>query len=624
MTWDQWKAILWLRWRLTVNQFHRSGVLSAVILSILLALAVMTGVSLFFVGLVAGAFLLPKATPEHTLFLWDAVCGAFIFFWLIGVVTELQRSEMISLDRLLHLPLTLAGTFVLNYASSFVSLAMILFLPGMVGLAIASVVAQGRRLLVIFPLLFGFVLLVTGVTYQFRGWLATLMVNKRRRRTIITLLTAGVVILCQAPQLFNIAFQRWRYDRPDENGSTAIIAYQTELNRALAAGEITIEEHTRRLQERIAENNVTERERTELVSGRIVRGLTLANAVLPPGWLAHGAMSATDGRVGLALLAALGSILLGAVSLRRAYHTTLRFYTGGFQAGGAMKPTPGPSAQPAAGDAAVASSRARNMLLEWKLPVVAEPCAVIALANFRSLTRAPEVKMMLLTPVFVLAMLGVSLMNARHGPMPEQFRPLVALAAISVTMFCLIGVIQNQFGLDRSAFRAYVLSGTPRRDILLGKNLAVAPYCVGLGVLVLGVTQALLPLRISALLSLLLLLVASFLVFCAVGNLSSILAPYAMAPGALKPANPKGLTILWSMLFAFLFPVISVVTVIPLAIDLLLQWLEWNVFVPVDLVLAVAELAVIAFAYRHLLAWQGGLLARRETRILELVTTKDE
>ena len=47
---------------------------------------------------------------------------------------------------------------------------------------------------------------------------------------------------------------------------------------------------------------------------------------------------------------------------------------------------------------------------------------------------------------------------------------------ILLTMIQLVG---NQFGFDRSGFRVYVLCAAPRRDILLGKNLAVAPLALG-------------------------------------------------------------------------------------------------------------------------------------------------
>ena len=43
---------------------------------------------------------LPRANAEHILFLWNGVIVGFLFFWLIGLVTELQRSEVLSVDEM--------------------------------------------------------------------------------------------------------------------------------------------------------------------------------------------------------------------------------------------------------------------------------------------------------------------------------------------------------------------------------------------------------------------------------------------------------------------------------------------------------------------------------------------
>ena len=54
------------------------------------------------------------------------------------------------------------------------------------------------------------------------------------------------------------------------------------------------------------------------------------NLVLPIGWLPLGVMAAAEGNIGPAILGLLGMTLLGAISLWRAYRTTLRLYRGEF------------------------------------------------------------------------------------------------------------------------------------------------------------------------------------------------------------------------------------------------------------------------------------------------------
>ena len=207
------KTMLWLRWRISVSQLKRSGQINAVITAVFLGATVFVSVSMFFVALVAGYFVLPQATPDHMLYLWDGLTVGFLLFWMFGLMTELQRSDALSLNKLLHLPVSPSGAFLINYLSSFFSLTFVMFLPVMIGLAIVQVVMMGPAMLVVFPLLAGFLLMVTALTYQLRGWLATLMVNKRRRRTIISLLTISMIAVFQVPYLINLTYMRKRADR---------------------------------------------------------------------------------------------------------------------------------------------------------------------------------------------------------------------------------------------------------------------------------------------------------------------------------------------------------------------------------------------------------------------------
>ena len=49
------------------------------------------------------------------------------------------------------------------------------------------------------PLIASFFVALTAVTYQFQGWLAALMSNPRRRRSIIVGMTIGFILLAQSP-----------------------------------------------------------------------------------------------------------------------------------------------------------------------------------------------------------------------------------------------------------------------------------------------------------------------------------------------------------------------------------------------------------------------------------------
>jgi len=114
MNWSQLQTVLWLRWRLSKNQWSRAGRFNAALSAIALVFGVLIGLGGGIAGTLAGATILAAVPPQRLMLVWDAVVGAFLFFWLIGLLSELQRSETIDLRRLLHLPVSLRWIFVVS------------------------------------------------------------------------------------------------------------------------------------------------------------------------------------------------------------------------------------------------------------------------------------------------------------------------------------------------------------------------------------------------------------------------------------------------------------------------------------------------------------------------------
>lgn len=187
MNWSQLQTVLWLRWRLTRNQWSRGGGLNAavtIIATILgLVIAAAGGIGGFFLGAVG----LAREGSHVLLLLWDIIIGLFLFFWLMGLLTEIQRSESIDLSRLLHLPVSLGGIFIVNYLASHLTLSIIVSLPAMLGLCLGLIWARGWSMALLIPLVLSLVFAVTAWTYCLRGWLIALMVNPTRgqSRTIV-------------------------------------------------------------------------------------------------------------------------------------------------------------------------------------------------------------------------------------------------------------------------------------------------------------------------------------------------------------------------------------------------------------------------------------------------------
>jgi hypothetical protein len=605
------RAFLWLRWRLRVNQFKRGGTANAVIGILLLVLATLLSVALFFILFFVGRLGLAEVRPAVVMYAWDAVAVAFLFVWAAGVLSDLQRAEALSLDKFLHLPVSLAGAFVVNYLSNLLSITLLLFVPAMLGLTLGLAVSRGPVMLLLLPLLAAFFWMVTTLTYQFQGWLAALMANKRRRQTIVVLITASFILLSQAPNLMNL-LGPWKTRQLDDL-NREFKAQQAELQRELRKQTITFEEFKRRQQEVQRGHEARVAAAGQEMARRVAEVTRWANLV-PPGWLPLGALWLAEGNVLAALLAALGLTLIGAASLWRCYRTTVRFYTGQFTSGTRRADRPAPEA-PAAG-------RTRVRLLEWKIPFISEQAAAVALAGFRSLLRAPESKMMLLSPVILVIAFGGMFLAHPPEDVPPGVRPLLAYGAINMALFTTMQILDNQFGFERDGFRVYVLSPARRREVLLGKNLAFAPLALGLGVVAVVLVQVGVPLRLDHFLAVLAQLVSMYLLFCLLCNCVSILAPIRIAPGVMRPSQGVGWIFLLHVGFLLLFPVILAVTLLPLAVEFLVGGLAEGL--PVCLLGSVALCVGVVYLYRLLLTAQGDWLQAREQKILQAVTTKAE
>jgi len=605
------RAFLWLRWRLRYNQFRRAGALNAVFFSIYAVLAFMASIGLFVTGLMVGLFAMPEAPAAVRLYVWDGVVIVFLFFWMIGLLMEVQRAEGLALDKVLHLPVSPAGGFLINYLSSLFSLTLIAFVPGMVGLILGQSISISPVMLLGLPLLTAFILALTAVTYQFQGWLASLMVNQRRRRTVIVAVTAGFILVSQLPNLINV-IRPWE-DAVDS--SKRLQEQRTELQRDFAAKKMTLPEYQKKDQELQKEHDAQNEESNRRQLAELERITRVVNLVLPIGWFPLGAATLPDG-VLPALLGTLGLGLIGAFSLRRAYRTTVRLYTGQFTSGSAASastaPTPAPPWDP---------NKVR--LVERTLPWVSEHASAVATAAFRSLTRAPEAKMMLLAPIIMVVVFGGVLMT-RAGSPPEALRPLMAIGAATMIVLMSVQLIGNQFGYDRAGFRAYVLCPSPRREILLGKNLAFAPLVLGFGFFALLLIGTVYPMRIDHYPAAIAQLISMFLVFCMLANVLSIFAPIAMAAGSVQPQNVKMVPVLLQLVFLMFFPVALVPVLLPIGVEVLVEEVGEVRGLPVSLVLSLIILTVVVFVYRRVLTWQGEWLEAREQKILEVVTSKAE
>jgi ABC-2 type transport system permease protein len=602
VNWEHLKAFVWLRWRLAVNQTRRSGPGGAVVSGIVTVLMTVGGGVMLILGFLVGFLALRTGPSAAVMVVWDGAIVGFVFFWLAGLMSELQRSDSLSLDRFLYLPVSPSGVFLINYLGSSVSLGLVLMLPAMTGLAAGLALSRGPGMLLIFPLVAAFFLMMTAVTYQFRGWLASMMENPRRRRTIMAVVPILFIALFQLPNMW-INLGPGASERRDARRTIST------LDKDLAAGRITREEYKARRPASPARDADDGYARARMV-----------NMIAPPGWLAYGAEAVADGRVWPAVAGVFGMALIGAISLRRAYGTTLRMYRGDFDSG---RRTP-PSAIPAVLAGRTIAARQSIALMEWRLPWVSERVSSVAVTGFRSWMRASEMKMALFAPVMMLIVF-TRMFAGEGGTASDLRRPLMTSSLAGLVLILgLVGPIGNQFGYDRAGFLAFVLGPVPRRDVLMGKNLSVLPFALVMMIVLVALRQWLNPMRLDHLVALLFQLVSMYLLFCLAGNLLSIIGPLALKPGSGMPAGHQGIRSFGPLLLMVVSPMLLGLTLMPLGIEALLSALNWFAWFPAYLVLGVVQVVVMIWLYRLVLDWEGGLLQRREPEILEIVGSRIE
>ena len=326
----------------------------------------------------------------------------------------------------------------------------------------------------------------------------------------------------------------------------------------------------------------------------------------------------------MAGLGLLGMTLIGAGSLFRAYRTTVALYQGQFtNRKGKPAPVIATPTPVAARESDLEQKReARPLLLEARLPVISEPVSAVALAGIRSLIRAPEAKMMLLSPVIMGFIFG-SMLWRGSAAISETIRPLVAIGGMAFVLIGMVQLMANQFGFDRDGFRVFVLSSARRRDILMGKNLSFAPIALVLVAILLIALQVLCPLRWDHFLAMIPQFLSMFMLFCLLTNLLSIYAPTHIAAGSLKPTSMKLTTALLHMVsFMVIFPLSQALTLIPWGAELAVKLLGHETIIPICLVLSLLECACIAAIYHYSLNGLGSLYQGREQKILDIVTKK--
>ena len=137
-----------------------------------------------------------------------------------------------------------------------------------------------------------------------------------------------------------------------------------------------------------------------------------------------------------------------------------------------------------------------------------------------------------------------------------------------------------------------------RREILLGKNTALAFLTLPLCLVLALILQAFLPMPLDFFVANLAQTISMFLLYCLLANCLSILAPLPIATGSMQPSNIRKKSMIWHLAFFVIVPAAFAVMLVPFWIEQhcrrrgLLEWMPWC------LLLSLAECAVTFCLYR--------------------------
>ncbi|MDX9974786.1 MAG: hypothetical protein RBU21_17500, partial [FCB group bacterium] len=455
-----------------------ASVLAAVVILVLLAFGAALGVGMFFLG----ALLLTKGGSTAILLFVDLLILLVLMAWSVGVMSELQRSDVLDFRRMLYLPVSLRMVFLLNFTASFATPLVPVFALGTLGLSLGLMVGLGPRMLLTLPLAAAFIVMLAAWTYHFRGWLGVLMENKRRRRVILTMIPLIFVVVFQVPGMLTSTLgTRARQDSYDFKNGTVEGANQ----------------YIREQEKRNAD---------------WMRKAVLAHAAVPPAWLSLGMRAAHERDYGVAFLCFAGMTALGGLGLAAGYRGTHRYYTAATRRRARTK-----EATP------VRAAAGREPLTSRGVPGLSDDTSAVVYASWLTAVRHPTVRMQIVMPfIFGTVFMLPLLMNKGHSSHLMQGNSMIGLVLFMVLASFAVFLF-NVFGTDPEGFQALVLLPTPRKRYLLGKNLAFLPIVGLLFGLFAGIAAALMRPEPAILGLFVLQFFQIYLSLCIVGNFLSIL-----------------------------------------------------------------------------------------------------
>ena len=188
-------ALAWLRFKLSINQQKKAGELNVILTRIVYAVLACSSALSFIVPIAFGHWFLQDFSDNRLLAIWNGMIMFFLFSAAMSLMGQLQLNEVISIEKLLHLPVSLNGAFLINYLSSLMSGMVLVFAPAMLGFTCGVILAKGTSMFILLPALLAILFLTTSLFHQLKATFARIMQNKRNK-AIVVVVIPFVMVMC--------------------------------------------------------------------------------------------------------------------------------------------------------------------------------------------------------------------------------------------------------------------------------------------------------------------------------------------------------------------------------------------------------------------------------------------
>ncbi len=624
LTCQQWMALLQAYWQGRLNRWVRDSIISRTVGSVFLMLFCLAILAWFAISCLLGFGITKGENPSETLAnlaVWNGLSVMFFVFWIVGLFNDASRGDTLSLQRLMHLPISPASVFGFNYLLSWINIPLIFLLVSGSGLVIGSSLNLGViELWKLIPVV-SFAALISALTSHLQGKLMIWMVNPQTRTRIMTIMPI-VLALFGFGVAFGSHFLRRLSDTPN-----------------------------------------------------LVYWIRVADACCPLLWLADVLSGKSLLGIG-SLIWISGMWLLAAWSLIANYKMTRKYYQDGFGAAEAKVPTSTKSKH--------VSNVADGKLvwMERSFPGLSEAASAVAAMTWTTFLRSPQLKLALLIPLiqpfFFLLLFSQKPWDRNRVAPPAPPTSLVESPSETASDFAvdrsevdasgrdeaetkrgsdraetkivradselaswskqLEGVFlfgfavfamfmgstfaANIFGFDRSGFRFWVLSSIPRIEILRGRNWVFGMMVMFIGLCAILVAKLFWGYPLQRSVEAIGALLAFVPIYMVLTNLISILAPFPMAAQGFQPKEFSWKAVVLNMALSMLIPLLMFLCCMPWAIEWVLQT-RFAVAQGVPLAMFLFPLLVLLsyWVYEKLLALVAELFQSQELNLLKTVTS---